>query len=758
MDFAFPLFYSAGLRTSRNDEPASWKGEQMKNLKTAAKIAVGFGLVIALMLALGALVYLNMIGVQGDTMRLDRETVPELAVASAMTRAAQMTAASLQAYSLTLVVDYYDLINQYLGDAGKAIADADALSRKYPRLFVLRKNGDSARERLKELNDISGKTTLTARAILAARGRVEVGAQSFSKMSSGFLATQDGRLTDAVRRRAGAAEVTRIAARISQMHVLADMVDALTTAVYKAAAVNDPAVLQTGIDASAPFADKLAALQKITDGDDTTALEQIDFQGQDFFTACSDALAGMQQMAALVTSSTAATQAVIVAASQTSDEGMKDARSITGLAVSRLVTANIFLFAGLAAAVLLGIVVALSISRAITRPLTRTLAFAQTVAGGDFTASLDISQRDEVGALAEALNGMALKLRTAISTVQKNAAAVAGSSDQLSRSALSLSEGAQSQASTLEETSASVEELSASVDQVAEHSRGQAQAVGKGSASMAQVHSSIESVSRNLAEIADLATRSVDNAQEGARAVSEVADGIALIAASSEKIGGIVSVIADIADQTNLLALNASIEAARAGEHGRGFAVVADEVSKLADRSSSSTKEISALIKESAKDVSKGVEKARRSQAAMELIRAASQKVNEMIGGLSEAMAQQVKSVNEMAAALKSISEMSQNITAATTEQTAGARQVSRAVEDVNEVAQDAASAAQEMSKATELLAGMAQELQKLTAQFRIEGSEAMELNAQPEGAAVAAIPTEGAAAGELEGPRADAG
>src|SRR5208283_336013 len=140
--------------------------------------------------------------------------------------------------------------------------------------------------------------------------------------------------------------------------------------------------------------------------------------------------------------------------------------------------------------------------------------------------------------------------------------------------------------------------------------------------------------------------------QEGALAVSEVVEGINLIAGSSEKIGGIVSVISDIADQTNLLALNASIEAARAGEHGRGFAVVAEEVSKLADRSSSSTKEIGNLIRESVKDVSKGVEIAMGSQFAMEQIRAASQRVNEMIAELAGAVGDQVTAVKELAASL----------------------------------------------------------------------------------------------------------
>jgi len=370
--------------------------------------------------------------------------------------------------------------------------------------------------------------------------------------------------------------------------------------------------------------------------------------------------------------------------------------------------------------VLLGIVLGLIISRTISAPLKKGLALSQAIAGGDLTQRIDIDRKDEIGMVAQSLNRMSLKLREIVGAVQENAGQVASSSEEISASAQKLSEGAQHQASTLEETSASVEQLAASVDQVAQHAQRQAAGVEQGTGSITQVQKAIEAVSARLADIANLAGQSVEKATEGAAAVERVVSGINLIANGSEKIDGIVDFISDIAQQTNLLALNAAIEAARAGEHGRGFAVVADEVGKLAERSSSSTKEIGGLIEQSVKNVSEGVRTAEGSRKAMEEIREGAQKAEEMTTSVVDSMRQQVAAISLLATALANINEMSASISAAAAEQSTNAKQVSKAMEDVNELTQSAASAAEQMSAATEHLSGMAQELQRMMAQFRI--------------------------------------
>jgi methyl-accepting chemotaxis protein len=203
---------------------------------------------------------------------------------------------------------------------------------------------------------------------------------------------------------------------------------------------------------------------------------------------------------------------------------------------------------------------AFSVTRSITVPIQQSVKYAESIAAGDLTREILVTNHSETGQLQQAMQEMSSRLSGIIRDVREGSSAVASAAQQVSASSQILSQGTSEQAASVEEMSASLEQMNASITQNADNSRQVEQAAAKGAMS----------------------------AEESGNAVKETVDAMKQIAAKT-------SVIEEIAYQTNLLALNAAIEAARAGDQGRGFAVVAVEVRKLAERSQLAAREIGGL-------------------------------------------------------------------------------------------------------------------------------------------------------------------
>ena len=333
--------------------------------------------------------------------------------------------------------------------------------------------------------------------------------------------------------------------------------------------------------------------------------------------------------------------------------------------------------------------------------------------------------------------------------------------DKLSESATETSASSLEMAATIEEVAMSAEKLEEAVEEVSSSITEMASSIKEigtsivnlldasttTASSIAEMDATIKQVEKNAMDSASISETVRSDAEIGKNAVLEAIAGMQAIRASSKTtsevvetlslrvkdIGAILSVIDEVAEQTNLLALNAAIIAAQAGEHGKGFAVVADEIRELAERTSSSTREIALVIKGVQEETCRAVDAisqaedsiaageilSQRSGTALEKIVTGVQRAGIQVSEIAKATVEQARGSQSIREAMESVGDMVESIANSSREHSRGTDMISAAVERMKDLTVHVRTSTREQSRASSLIARSTEDVTSMVDQIR---------------------------------------
>jgi len=354
------------------------------------------------------------------------------------------------------------------------------------------------------------------------------------------------------------------------------------------------------------------------------------------------------------------------------------------------------------------------------RPLNRLKQQVTHIGEGDLTSRIDVQRQDEIGYLAQAINGMQDKLREMIGNILRAAESVSGQSTDLTNSSLEVKEANEQIAMTMDQ-------LASGVDREANELGRLKNDMHLFSERISDVNRFGKEISGEAAGIEVLAREGTNLMDSSMKQMADIngkmkhsVDRIQQLSRQAEQISTLVLVIRSIADQTNLLALNASIEAARAGEHGSGFAVVAGEIRKLADQVSKAAHDITSIVgsiqeetlvmvkslEEGYAQVQVGTEQIDRTGDTLQQIHASISVVSDKLAAIAETIDGITRQSGDYAEAIDKLAALSQESASVVEETSASIEESNASMEGV--------------SRSAELLAKLALTLRDQVKAFRI--------------------------------------
>ena len=347
----------------------------------------------------------------------------------------------------------------------------------------------------------------------------------------------------------------------------------------------------------------------------------------------------------------------------------------------------------------------------------------------DLTIRLPVKGNDEFAHISGNVNTFIIMLQTIV--------------EELSKAQESLTEIGQSLGSNAQQSASATAEIMANIQGVRKQSENQSEAVanttgvlGKSSASMNHLSDLVENQSAGITESSAAIEEMLGNITSVTNSVHRMADsfkelGVTVadgknklttvdgkvneIAEQSKMLIQANQIISQIASETNLLAMNAAIEAAHAGKAGEGFSVVANEIRKLAETSSTQSKNINAELKQISSSIKDVVSLSKDSQAAFGLIVTHLDSTDTIIHEIDNAMNEQENASRQIFGALSDMRNQAIEVSEKSQEVNNGIVAVTRDMDSVSQISSiilgsmdEMTAGAQEISTASQSVADLA--------------------------------------------------
>ncbi len=310
----------------------------------------------------------------------------------------------------------------------------------------------------------------------------------------------------------------------------------------------------------------------------------------------------------------------------------------------------------------------------------------------DLGTRLGLTGKDEVGALAQTINGMLDRFRDSLVRVSDTSLRLSTASDHIVKVSEQTAEAANTQRAETGEAFRFVSDLKAIALDVG------TSASEAADASQEADRQAVQGTAMTREAIGGILTL-VDELAQAAQAIAKLEE-------RSHNVSEVLGIIRSIAEQTNLLALNAAIEAARAGEAGRGFAVVADEVRKLANKSHESTEKIEDIV--------------RRLQTEAKEAVTVMDHARDSAGLRGQQLEQAVASLDMIVSRVAEIRALNQGMVQAINRQSEITGNVNAHMVSVSGIAERTADEAVQTRAMSEELVSLARELQGLVQRFKL--------------------------------------